>query len=363
MSEETRRNRRSQRGEKQTDKKKKPLAIRVLLITLGVLVACAIGVFAYTANLVSAMKYDPNAQGNYTPEPEDELLDPSLPDIGDEEIDSSLSGKAAPIEQGKNTFNIVLIGLDTRDPKRFSGSRSDVMMLLSVDTEKKTMKLTSFMRDILVSIDGHDKNRLNTAFVFNGPEGTLQALKDNFGVQADKFAIINFWALSDVIDALGGVDIDVKSAEIKNMNKSIRELNELATGGKKAPEIKNAGLQHLNGRQAVGYMRIRKVGNGDFERTQRQRTVLNKLTAQMSDLSLDKAISLANVLPKYVRTNMSQAEIIEMATKLYDMRGTKVQEMRIPMDKTFKYGNYKKMSILLIDFQKNRDALKDFLTK
>jgi LCP family protein required for cell wall assembly len=310
------------------------------------------------------MQYDPNAQLNVSAEPdENETADPNLPNIGEGDVDTSLSADAAaPIVQDQDTFNIVLFGLDTRDPKRFTGARSDVMMLLSVDTKNKTIKLTSFMRDILIDRGVDGKNRLNTA-ILASPENAVKALSDNFGVQADKYAIINFWALSDVIDALGGVDINVKSAEISDMNKSIREINKLATGGKEAPQVSKAGEQHLNGRQAVAYMRIRHVGNGDFERTQRQRTVLNRLIAEMSDLSLDEAVKLANILPKYVRTNMSQADILAMATKLYAVKGADVQEMRIPLDKTYKNGNYKGMSILLIDFAQNRDALKEFLTK
>ena len=334
MSEDERREGRAGRRKQKTPKKKKSMVLRVLTVMLGVLVVSFVGIVIYTSSMVSAMQYDPNAQADVSAEPEDETADPNLPDIDEGEIDTSLpSGTATPISQGKDTFNIMLFGLDTRDPKRFNGARSDVMMLLSVDTKKKTIKLTSFMRDILIDKGSKGKNRLNTA-ILDGPDYALEALKSNFGVQTDKYAIINFWALSDVIDALGGVDINIKSAEISNMNKSIKEINSLASGGKAAALVKSAGEQHLNGRQAVAYMRIRKVGNGDFERTQRQRTVLNRLIAQMSDLSLDEAIKLANVLPKYVRTNMSQADILAMATKLYGVRGADVQELRIPLDKT-----------------------------
>lgn len=363
MSEDERRTGRAGRKKQKTPKKKKSKALRVLTTLLVLLVAGFVCIGIYMSNMVSAMQYDPNAQTNMTAEPDDETADPNLPSIGEGEIDTSLpSGSATLIDQSKDTFNIMLFGLDTRDPKRFTGARSDVMMLLSVDTKNKTIKLTSFMRDTLIDKDVDGKNRLNTA-ILAGPDNALKALKDNFGVQVDKYAIINFWALSDVIDALGGVDINVKSIEIANMNKSIKEINDLATAGKAAPLVKSAGQQHLSGRQAVAYMRIRHVGNGDFERTQRQRTVLNHLIAQMSDLSLDEAVKLANILPKYVRTNMSQADILAMATKLYGARGSKVQELRVPLDKTYKNGNYKGMSILLIDFDQNRKALEDFLTK
>ena len=345
-------------------KKKMSKLMMALLITLAVLLATGVGIAAYTYQQLSLMRDTGSLSNSSTPEPDQaETLDPNLPSIDNSSVENALPAvPAVPIVQTKSTYNILLYGLDTRSPTKFSGARTDVMMLVTIDTDKKSIKLTSFMRDILVKIPGNGTNRLNTAFVFGGPTLATQTISQTFGVKADWYAIINFWAFADVIDALGGVEINVNSDEIFQLNKSLTEINTLDKTDQ-APNVRKSGLQRLNGRQAVAYMRIRHTGQGDFERTQRQRTVMAQLTAQMSKLSLGDAINLAGVLPKYTRTNMTQAEILDMANKLYSIRGAKVQELRIPADGTYKLGNYKGKSIILVDVAKNIAKLTEFLQK
>ncbi len=339
-----------------------------LAAMLSVLIILGAGLFAYASKLMGGLQYtqwtdDPNL----TPEPDQmETPDPDEPVLDDDTLNDALAVQsAAPILQGKATYNILLLGLDTRSPTRFTGARSDVMMLLTLDTEQKKIKLTSFMRDIIVEVPGHGKNRLNTAFVFGGPDLTKQVLSQYFGLQTENYGVINFWAFADVIDALGGVTIDVKSAEIANMNKSINEINGL-TKGRKVAKVRSDGTQALSGGQAIAYMRIRKgsAGGGDFERTHRQRTVLNKLVAKLDDMTLPQAVELVNVLQNYVKTDMTQQQMVDLAGRLLTMRGAKVEELRIPADGAYRQGSYNGMKgILLLDFPKNQATLQEFLEK
>ena len=138
-------------------------------------------------------------------------------------------GEVPDMDKAEGIIDILLIGVDNRDVTKFTG-RSDVMMLLRIDTDKKELKLASFMRDTLVTIEGHDKNKLNTAYNFGSIELTYKTYKANFGLLPDHYMVVNFYGMEDIINALDGVDIDIQSKEIDNMNKSIREINALDSG-------------------------------------------------------------------------------------------------------------------------------------
>lgn len=262
--------------------------------------------------------------------------------------------------QNEDVFNILLLGVDTRETKTFSNARSDTVMLLSVDTKNKTIKLTSFLRDILVDTGTGEKTRLNATMLDDGPHGVQKALQDDFGVQVDKYVVVNFWTFADIIDTLGGMDIDVQSAEITEMNRCIQEMNGLA-GGKTADEITRAGKQHLNGCQTVAYLRVRHVANGDFGRVERQQAVLDQLIAKLSNLSLDQVTQIANELPQLTQSNLSPGYILDMAAKLYAVRGAHVQQMVVPVKDSYKSEKVDDMIVLTVDFDRNRQALQDFL--
>lgn len=344
--------------------------VLMLAAMLGVLLVFGTGLFAYASKLLGDMRYDQNPSvigyADATLDPEDlETPDPNETLLDESALDSAIpSQTAAPIAQGQSTYNILLLGLDTRKASTFTGARSDVMMLVTLDTEKKTIKLTSFMRDIIIAIPGHGKNRLNTAFVWGGPDLTKQMLSQYFGVQVDNYAIINFWAFASVIDGLGGVTVDLKSAELANLNKNITEINGLSK--KKSPLVRQSGSQKLNGTQAIGYMRIRhgEAGGGDFERTNRQRTVMTSLTTKLKTMNVIQAAELVDTLKPFVKTDMSPAKMVDVAGKLISVGASvQVQQLRIPVDDGYHMGSVANVGkgILLPDFDKNVEALKQFL--
>ena len=364
-----RQGRRTRRGSGTPKRSRFSKPVLALAVMLGVLLAFGTGLFAYASKLLGDMRYDPNSVAGYiddSPEPDElETPDPNETLLDPEALSSALpSQSAAPIIQGQSTYNILLLGLDTRNASRFDSSRSDVMMLVTMDTEKKTIKLTSFMRDIIIAIPGHSNNRLNTAFVYGGPELTKQMLSQYFGVRVDNYAIINFWAFASVIDGLGGVTVDLKSGELSNLNKNITEINNLSK--KKTSLVRSSGSQKLTGAQAIGYMRIRHgdAGGGDFERTQRQRTVMTALTTKLKTMNVIQAAELVNTLTQYVRTDMDNGQMIDVAGKLISIGASvQVQQLRIPADGAYRMGSVSNVGkgVLLLDFPKNIAALEQFL--
>ena len=194
---------------------------------------------------------------------------------------SFTQGDVTNIAKTDNEIDILLIGVDNRDSDEFTG-RSDVLMFMRVNTKDHTIKLVSFMRDTLVEIDGHGRNKINTAYAFGSIDLLYQTLKESYGLVPDKYMVVNFYGMEDIINALGGVDVTLESNELSSLNQSIEELNTI--DGQNVSRVKSSGEQHLNGRQAVAYMRIRKPG-GDAGRIARQQNVLKGLFSEAVNIS------------------------------------------------------------------------------
>ncbi|MBT3319254.1 MAG: LCP family protein [Clostridia bacterium] len=275
---------------------------------------------------------------------------------GLEEVDY-ISGDVQTIGKEDGILDILLIGVDSRSTSKFTG-RSDVLMVLRIDTNTNEIKLASFMRDTLVQIEGHDKNRINTAYHFGSIELTNLTLESNFGITPDYYVVVNFYGMEDIINALGGVDIDVQSNEVKYVNGSVDELNSIDNDGKSA-HISGSGMQRLNGRQAVAYMRIRKVG-GDAARVKRQQTVLNELFKEAASIDLSQVPSMIGVLTDYVRTDIPLGEMVNIGTAVLKMDVSELQRFTYP-DK-YDIGNYKGMSIVQpANYEEEMDKLVNFL--
>ncbi len=273
-----------------------------------------------------------------------------------------VSGDVEEIAKDKNVTDILLIGVDNRNSEKFTG-RSDVLILLRIDNESGEVKLASFMRDTLVKIEGHDKNRINTAYSFGSIELAYDTMERNFGIKPDYYMVVNFFGMEDIINSLDGVDININKNEISNLNACIDEINKIDSSGK-ASHIKSSGMQHLNGRQAVAYMRIRKVGldglNGDAARVSRQQIVLTALFNKAKSMSVGQLPEIIEALSEYVRTDIPLTKMIGIGTDILDMQSTELQKFTYPDD--FDIGGYKGMSIVQpADFEKEILKLKDFL--
>ena len=268
-----------------------------------------------------------------------------------------LGGDIEVIEKDNEVVDILLIGVDNRDSEKFTG-RSDVLMVLRIDKSSGEIKLASFMRDTLVAIEGHNKNRINTAYRFGSTDLIYLTMEQNYGIVPDYYMVVNFFGMEDIIDAMDGVDIKLQSKELYFMNLSIDEVNTLDRSGE-VSHVKSSGLQHLNGRQAVAYMRIRKLG-GDAERVGRQQTVLNALFEKATTLSVGQLPDLIEALSQYVRTDIPLTKMISIGASIIDMDSSALKKFTYPQD--YKSRNYKDMAIVLpVNLEEEILKLKDFL--
>ncbi len=258
-------------------------------------------------------------------------------------------------------FNVLVIGCDTR--KKGGVGRSDAMILFSVNEDTEKIHMTSIMRDSYVSIPGKGNNRINAAYAFGGGKLLLNTIETNFGADVDKYVSFDFYSFVDVVDSIGGIDVDVTEAEIPVLNSYVKELNKLNGREEGTYYVTESGLQHLNGTQALGYARIRYVGDGDFERTNRQRIVIAKVFEKAKTLNILEIHDLLNTFLPQVKTNLTQEEILSLMLKALEYLQYDLESHRLPVDDSWKYMRVNGMSVLGIDLEKNQKALKEFITQ
>jgi len=267
-------------------------------------------------------------------------------------------------EMEEDIINILVLGCDTREQGNYNGARSDVNIILTIDKKNNTVKITSLMRDILVYYkDLDDYQRLNYALRYYGsPQGAVKIVEENFGIEIDHYMLTDFAGMAQLIDILGGVDVYATEAEIENFNDILWNLNELygATDLRKDFYYGEPGNVELSGRQAVAYMRVRKVG-ADYERVQRQYEVLNSLKSKLSTMGFLEINAIINQLPDLLVTDMSQMEILNIVGTLYKLRDCDMEQVRVPFDGHYKSAIYKKMWIIDIDFAENKRLLHEFI--
>jgi LCP family protein required for cell wall assembly len=236
--------------------------------------------------------------------------------------------KISPVaaKEDKNIINIAFFGLDRRyenDP-----SRSDAIMIVTIDEKHKKIKISSIMRDSYVNIDGHGMTKINHAYAYGGPTLAIQTLNKNFNLNVKDYVAIDFAGLEKIIDSIGGVDIEVREDEIPTINYYIKGISEREN---KAPTyVTKTGYQNLNGMQAVSYARVRYTAGGDEERTQRQRTVLIKVLEKIRAVN---ATSIPNIVAEflpYTETSMSNAGIIKTATSVYSLDINNIEQKMFP---------------------------------
>lgn len=311
------------------------------LITLILLFVIGFGLF-YSYNMLSGIKYD-KISGNKS-------------ELGVSKENINMLKK---YDTYNKVTNIALFGLDQRSEDETS--RSDAVMIVSIDKASKKIKLTSVMRDSYVSIDGHGNDKLTHAYAYGGPELSIKTLNENFKLNITDYAAVNFFDMEKIIDSLGGVNLDIKQYEVKEINKYIKEIADI-TSTPYTP-LNKEGSQTLTGRQALSYARIRSVGNGDFERTSRQRVVLQALLAKIKEdgvLGLPKNVSK---LAPMVRTSLGTGEMMRMGLSLFLSGTTEIETARIPVDGTFPDGGkmIKGTWYLAFDKEKNIDYLHKYI--
>lgn len=249
------------------------------------------------------------------------------------------------LPNGKEVYNVLLIGSDRRNDS-WNGN-SDVMIVMSVNTGSKKLSLISFMRDLYADIPGYGVHKLNYAYAAGGAKTLMATLEDNYDLAIDHYAVVDFGTMATVVDLVGGVEIKVSDEECKVLNDyltSMDAVDDYLPGG---------GIYLLNGNQAVAYMRIRYVGNNDYERTQRQREVLGVIFDAMQKLDAEQLTKLVDEILPNVEHDITPVDMIRLMALLPDIRDYELSESRIPYDGLFTSEN----EMLIPDFAQTKERL------
>ena len=253
-------------------------------------------------------------------------------------------------------LNVLLLGTDVRNAKEYG--RTDSMILLSVNAERGLAKLTSFMRDTWVSIPGRkSKAKLNAACVYGGPQLTMRTLNEYFDLGIDYYVLVNLSGMAEMIDQLGGLRLDVTEAERKALNKGLFNLSSLSGMEK----LEQSGEQVLlNGNQAVAFSRIRRIDT-DFQRTERQRTVLTTIARRLQQEDPLSVIGVISKMMPFVETNLSMRQILTLASVGLQLNLDDVTQLRVPIDGTYKAGMYSGTWCIRADMDENRHRVHMFI--
>lgn len=257
--------------------------------------------------------------------------------------------KEAIAFQGKEVkfgrINVLLLGSDTRGEEH---ARTDSIMIAHYDQETHQPKLISIMRDTYVNIPGHGKQKINAAYAYGGPELLRQTIKENFDIDINYYAVVDFKGFAKVTDLIApdGIEVDVPHEMTYGIGTTIK-----------------AGKQTLHGDKLLGYVRFRHDNLSDFGRVQRQQEVIGKLKNQALSMgSIIKLPKILGVIHPYVDTNMDTATLFSVGKDLITNKSTGIKTMRIPVNGSFTNEKYDGVgAVLSINLDENRSALNEFL--
>lgn len=256
--------------------------------------------------------------------------------------------------------NVLLIGNDSR--LGGDDGRSDAMILVSISDKTKTITMTSFLRDMYVEIPGHDGNRLNAAYAYGGPELLMETIEYNFDIPVHRYALVNFEAFANLVDAVGGIDLEVTNEEVQLINGYLMEYNQLL--GRNLDydwlDASASGVIHLNGPQALAYTRNRYIGT-DFGRTERQRKVLAEVFKKLPGAMMTNSGGVIDGLFPNLTTNLKQNECYKIALGGYKIVGYDMVQQCVPMEGTYSNATIRSMAVLQVDFEANKRFLKETL--
>lgn len=340
--------------------KRKKIGLTILLIVLLLLAAAAIclgGAVFHTLGKMQKVdtknveKVDP---ANETFETDGETTDPTLQHLNPEDI--VWNGADTEVMKNKDVANILLIGQDRREGQE--RQRSDSMILVTLNKKDKTASLTSFMRDMYVQIPGYSDNKMNAAYAFGGMELLDSVIETNFGIHVDGNVEVDFSGFKQIIDIVGGVDITLSAEEAAYLNERGNwDDNDASAGTWSLQE----GVNHLTGEQALAYSRIRYIGNADYERTQRQRTVLTAVFEKMKGADAATLVSLISNTMPLLTTDLSYGECLGYAMNAVTLNITQLESYRIPADGTYTPAVINEMQVLVPDLAANQAFLKQNL--
>jgi len=362
---------------------------KIIFAILSFILVCIVSVATYFYHSYQTIKED---NGNIT----------SYSDEGESSDAENLKLEKKKIyNEVKGITNILLLGIDDRGTKE--PTRSDTIMILTLDANNKKMKLTSIMRDTYVEIPGHGFQKINHAFAYGGVNLMAKTIEKNFDLSLDRYVKINFDGFKDLADSVGGLDVNISNNEALNeLNrcilleiydnpksdlKRVKDLTDRAgllrlreegaalikDNSRLSKEeynyisettgfVQNIGDVHLNGTQLLAFSRMRHVGEGDFERNERQRNVVNLLIDKLKDTPQIKYLSIVNKLLPYVKTNIAITDALNLVYTSYKINNFTMEQLQIPATKLSDGRIYKNKGwVLLMNKEQNTKVLKEFI--
>ena len=232
-------------------------------------------------------------------------------DDGEAGINKDIDEKSLAAQEGYT--NIALFGIDNRETGQYGSGNADTIMIASIDNSTKEVRLVSIYRDTYLDVDGAGNyHKANSAYSVGGALGTIQMLNNNLDLTLTQYVSVDWAALVDAIDALGGLDLEITDGEVAGINKYLHDVDKAT--GKSTPLVTQSGLVHLDGSQATTYARLRKGLGDDYKRTSRQRIVLQEMLNKAKESDIATLTSICEAVFKHVETNIPLTQMLQMIT-------------------------------------------------
>lgn len=247
----------------------------------------------------------------------------------------------------KDIINILLIGQDKRPGE--GQSRSDSIIIATVNKKSNSIKLTSLMRDMYVKIPGYSENKINASYAYGGMDLLTETVEENLLVKIDGCIEVDFSGFEKIIDEIGGVDIELNENEAYYLSRT----NDISF---------TEGTNKLNGKTALEYARIRYIGNDDYERTERQRKLLISIFDVVKDSNIKTLLDMSNDIIPLITTNLKNSQILSLVTNVILMNISDIETYRIPADGEFTPATINNMSVLVPNLLENQKLLNEFIS-
>jgi len=320
---------------------KKGRALRILCLIFSILFLLGGGAMVYYYALLNSMNFE-----DFTA-PSSDKSDSVSATVSAEMIGdgTQLTIGDGQLLQDSKVLNVMLFGEDNSDGDEHG--RTDTMIMMSIDNWHKKLKLTSFQRDTYVYIPGYGQNKINAAYTYGGPKLTIETIETNFGIKIDRYAVVDFDSFIEIIDTLGGIDMEVTQDEIDYINYQMYK-NEQVDNPKTITSA--PGMVHLNGQEALWYARNRGLSTNedgneigidgdDWDRTSRQRKLLEKMFNDLKGADLTKIVSIVSSVGPMVTTNLKKDEITALVSHAPTYLTYTVEQSYVPTEGLWYYEN------------------------
>ncbi len=350
---------------------------RVFVISLCIVVGVVL-ISGGMTGLVYSIGHDLYSNMNYVSD-EEVKVEETLPEEAEEETEERTgtlvsdddleniqkfmqnASSSKSTQSSEDIYNVLLVGVDRRE-KTWNGN-SDSMILLSINKADNRVTMVSLMRDTYVNIPDVGYKKLNSAYAYGGGPLLCETVTENYKVEVDRYAAVDFTDLANIIDIIGGVSLEITPEEVEVVNGYILDMCENILDVDYSEHMLPAegGMIHCDGIQAVCYSRNRYVGNSDFDRTERQRYVLMQMMEEVRQLSLAEMTDKMQDILEYVTMNIPESEIWSMVSELPDILDYEFETSRVPYDQMYSTIYVNGQDMLVPDWEETLDLLHDFI--